>query len=146
MKIFNSLSQDHFSIATSTIPKAGQGLFAKRNINEGSTLGFFNGLMLTDQEIDTSPYVHSDYIIWLCRDCNLIAEPSDENYCSYINHQLPANVEMIISTRWKTVRIQALDDIAAGSEIFLDYGEDYWLTHSTINHAELSNYTESAQS
>lgn len=33
---------------------------------------------------------------------------------------------MIVSTRWKTVRIECIREIFPGDEIFINYGEDYW--------------------
>ena len=33
---------------------------------------------------------------------------------------------LVVSSRWKTARFQALRDIEPGEEIFFDYGEDYW--------------------
>ncbi|MCU7801228.1 MAG: SET domain-containing protein-lysine N-methyltransferase, partial [gamma proteobacterium symbiont of Lucinoma myriamae] len=43
-----------------------------------------------------------------------------------INHSSQPNSQFIVSTRWKTVRIEAMREIQPGEEIFIDYGIDYW--------------------
>ena len=47
------------------------------------------------------------------------------------------NAKFSISSRYKTVTLKATEDIAAGSEIFVSYGKEYW--KSTGSHRNCAN-------
>ncbi len=118
--------QDDFRVAESKISGAGLGLFSKVVIQEGDTIGYYTGEILTDKQVLEEPYVNSDYILWVCTDHNILGEGSLANYTRYINHSEQANGRIVVSTRWKTARIEALDSILPDDEILIDYGPSYW--------------------
>ncbi len=119
-------SGEHFFIADSTIASAGKGLFTKVMITVGDTIGAYTGMILSDEEVNKPPFIESDYVLWVCKDCNIVGEGPTANYVRYINHHAEPNCRIVASTRWKKARIEAIADIQPGEEIFIDYGPYYW--------------------
>jgi SET domain-containing protein len=117
---------DDFEIRTSTIEGAGMGLFARHAIGEEDTIGYYTGEVITEKEFHDPARPFSAYVMWVTRDHILVGEGPKANYTRYINHDDEPNAFLVVSSRWKTARFQALRDIKPGEEIFFDYGEDYW--------------------
>ena len=117
---------DDFEIRTSTIEGAGMGLFARHAIGEEDTIGYYTGEVITEKEFHDPDRPFSAYVMWVTKDHILVGEGPKANYTRYINHDDEPNAFLVVSSRWKTARIQALRDIEPGEEIFFDYGEDYW--------------------
>jgi SET domain-containing protein len=115
-----------FEIRTSTIEGAGMGLFAKHAIGEENTIGYYTGEVITEKEFHDPDRPFSAYVLWVTKDHILVGEGPKANYTRYINHDDEPNAFLIVSSRWKTARFQALVNIEPGEEIFFDYGEDYW--------------------
>ena len=116
----------HFEVVGSTIESAGKGLFPKVMIAPGDTIGPYTGIVLTDEEVNSQPYVDSEYVLWVCKDHNIVGEGPKANYVRYINHHDDPNCRIVTSTRWKKARIEAITEIHPGEEIFIDYGPYYW--------------------
>lgn len=102
------------------------GLFANEAIQPGDTIGHYTGFILTDDEVEQEPHCDSHYILWVCRDHNIVGEGPEASYTRYINHAAEPNAEFVVSTRWKKARIAAIKPIRAGEEIFVDYGPYFW--------------------
>lgn len=117
---------DDFDIRASTIEGAGRGLFAKRPIREEDTIGHYTGEIITEEEFHDPERPFSAYVLWVCRTHIILGEGPKANYTRYINHSDQPNAFLVVSSRWKTARFEALRDIAPGEEIFFNYGEDYW--------------------
>ncbi|MDH5445043.1 MAG: SET domain-containing protein-lysine N-methyltransferase [Gammaproteobacteria bacterium] len=126
MAIGNEWQSEHFEIDESTIENAGMGLYSKVNIKSGDTIGPYTGMILTDEEVEQPPYSESDYVLWVCKDCNIVGEGPKANYVRYINHHDEPNCRIVSSNRWKKARIEAIRKIKPGQEIFIDYGPYYW--------------------
>ena len=124
------LQQQHFDIRTSSTLGAGQGLFSNVTIKPGDTIGEYTGLIISDEQVEEEPYVDSDYVLWICKDCNIVGEGPLANYTRFINHCDKPNGEIVSSTRWKKARIVATNIIHPEQEIFIDYGPYYWETKS----------------
>ncbi|MCU7833488.1 MAG: hypothetical protein KZQ56_13100 [gamma proteobacterium symbiont of Lucinoma myriamae] len=77
--------EEHFSVADSTIVKAGLGLFSDMIIEPGDTIGHYTGEILSDKEVNQTPYIDSDYIFWICVDHNIVGERTMASYTRYIN-------------------------------------------------------------
>lgn len=120
------LSEDDFEIRESSIPDIGLGLFAKRLVRPGDTIGPYTGKIITDAEAEEEPYLSSRYLVWVCTDCWIVGDSDTGNYTRFINHSKEPNAELVTSTRWKTARIKANKLIRPGEEVFFDYGEEYW--------------------
>ena len=117
-------TRDSFIIKNS--PGRGKGVFAKIKINKGETIGYYVGEIIRDWHSQREPYVSSLYLMWVCKDHWINAVGSKANYTRYINHGEKPNAELIVSTRWKTARIESLRKIKLGEEIFYSYGDEYW--------------------
>ncbi len=117
---------DDFEIRNSTIEGAGMGLFARHAIGEENTIGYYTGEVITEKEFHDPDRPFSAYVLWVTKDHILVGEGPKANYTRYINHDDEPNAFLIVSSRWKTARFQALRNIEPGEEIFFDYGEDYW--------------------
>lgn len=120
------LSVDDFVVRESTIPQAGKGLFSKAKIRRGQHIGFYEGKVLSDAEVEFEDYGDSLYLLWICKDHWIFGEGEHGNYTQFINHSSRPNVELVTSTRWKTARFRALRTIKPGEELFFDYGDYYW--------------------
>lgn len=116
----------HFDIRASSTEGAGQGLFTNVTIRPGDTIGEYTGLVLTDRQVNRKPYVDSDYVLWVCKDCNIVGEGELASHTRYINHHHKPNSQFITSTRWKKARVVATKIIRSGKEVFIDYGPYYW--------------------
>ncbi len=117
---------EDFEVRPSTIEGAGQGLFAKHAIQEGDTIGYYTGEVITDKEFYDPERPFSAYVLWVCRTHIIVGEGPKANYTRFINHSDEPNVFLVVSSRWKSARFEALRDIEPGEEIFFNYGEDYW--------------------
>lgn len=115
---------DSFTIKRSA--GRGKGLFARAGIKKSETIGSYTGEPLRDWHASREPHVSSLYLMYICKNHWIDAAGSKANYTRYINHSSKPNSELIISTRWKTVRIQSLRPIRSGEEIFYSYGHEYW--------------------
>lgn len=115
-----------FFVAPSTIAGAGLGLFAAVPIAEEDCIGSYTGVHLTWDALVSGSYSGSDYILDICSDHYIVGEGSEAGYTRFINHSTEPNAFLIVSTRWKTARFEAIYPIAPGQEIFFNYGEDYW--------------------
>lgn len=121
-------SEADFKIKDSSIKGIGKGLFPLRTIRPGDTIGPYTGVIISDEECYEEPYANTHYLLWVCKDCNIVAEGEDASYTRYINHSDKPNARFVVSTRWKTARVEALKRIGPGEEIFIDYGPYFWET------------------
>ncbi|MFW5873859.1 MAG: SET domain-containing protein [Verrucomicrobiota bacterium] len=117
---------DDFEIRPSTIEGAGRGLFSKVRIRAEDTIGYYTGEVISEQAFNDPERPFSAYILWVCRTHIIDGVGPKANYTRYINHSDEPNAFLVVSSRWKTARFEALRDIPPGEEIFFDYGEDYW--------------------
>jgi SET domain-containing protein len=117
---------EHFDILPSTIRDAGLGLFSRVRIQAGDTIGAYTGKIISDHQANKPRYRDSKYILWVCKDCNIVGEGPLANYTRYINHADKPNARIVASTRWKKARIEAIKRILPGQEVFIDYGPYYW--------------------
>ncbi|MFC1747484.1 SET domain-containing protein-lysine N-methyltransferase [Pseudomonadota bacterium] len=117
---------EHFDVRKSTIKGAGKGLFSRTAIKPGDTIGEYTGKVLTDRQVCRKPYIDSDYVLWVCKDHNILGEGPLANHTRYINHHEKPNARIVTSTRWKKARIEAIKRIRPDQEVFIDYGPDYW--------------------
>jgi SET domain-containing protein len=115
-----------FEIRPSTIEGAGLGLFARHPIHAEDTIGYYTGEVITEKEFYDPNRPFSPYVLWVCRTHIIIGEGPKANYTRYINHSDEPNAFLVVSSRWKSARFEALCEIAPGEEIFFNYGDDYW--------------------
>ena len=121
-------TSEAFEVRPSNIPEAKLGLFAKTRILPGDTIGYYTGRVITEEEMETTRYADSSYILWVTKNHIIVGNGPQANYTRYINHSSRPNAFLVVSTRWKTARFEAILKISADDEIYFDYGEYYWNT------------------
>ncbi|MEM8868211.1 MAG: SET domain-containing protein-lysine N-methyltransferase [Verrucomicrobiota bacterium] len=119
-------TENDFKIRKSTIKGAGRGLFSKVRIQPENTIGYYTGEIIDEKEFYNPDRPWSAYVLWVCRTHIIVGDGPKANYTRYINHSDEPNVFLIVSSRWKTARFEAIRTIEPGEEIFFDYGDDYW--------------------
>jgi SET domain-containing protein len=118
-------SQTIQKIRVGDSPIHGQGVFAQVDIKAGEVIERCPYLVIDDDDLAeenrlndylfTSPDAATDYLVIM-------------GYGMMYNHSSDANAEWEIDDDNRFVRFSATKDIAAGEEIFQDYGEEYWKT------------------
>jgi uncharacterized protein len=128
-----ALYEKHLYVKKSTLPNAGKGLFTKVFIPKGTRIVEYKGRITKWKEVKDDDgkngyifYVNRNHVIDAMRTKRHLARYANDakgltrikgvrNNCDYITDGLKAYIE---SHR----------DIPAKSEIFVDYGPDYWKT------------------
>jgi uncharacterized protein len=87
----------------------GKGVFANRDIKEGTLMGVFRGRVLQNPQ----DYTH---ILTIEDDQNLLVR----NRLKYLNHNKEPNAEID-----GELGVYALRNISAGEEVTIDYGPDW---------------------
>ena len=87
----------------------GKGVFANRDIKEGTLMGVFRGRVLQNPQ----DYTH---ILTIEDDQNLLVR----NRLKYLNHNKKPNAEID-----GELGVYALRNISAGEEVTIDYGPDW---------------------
>lgn len=126
--------EENFEIKTSLIPKSGKGVFSLIPIKKGDTIGSYIGRYMNDKEFDSGKHENNHYILHICKDCYIDAEDlKRSNYTRFINHSKKPNCRFVVSTRYKTARVEALRNIKIGEELYLDYGPEFFINDEKDN-------------
>ena len=118
---------EDFKIGKSTLPRAGKGLFVKRDFANNEKIGEYKGQKMTKTAfanlVPESAYGYrfKNYIIdarktqsTITRNINDARDPARNN------------VEFVDRLARNKVDVLATKPIKSGSELFLDYGPTYW--------------------
>lgn len=124
MKYTDKGWEKKFEIKQSIIEGAGRGVFAKVDIKKGEHIGYYTGRYITEEEFEKK-YSKNDYVMAVTEDLSILGSPNG-HFTNIINHSYKPNAITAVSKRYKTVRIYALKNIKAGSEIFYSYSREYW--------------------
>ncbi|MFN3840375.1 MAG: SET domain-containing protein [Cyclobacteriaceae bacterium] len=126
-----ALYEKHLYVKKSTLPNAGKGLFTKVFIPKGVKVVEYKGKITTWKDVKDVDgknayifYVKRDHVIDAWRTLRHLARYANDarglsrikgvtNNCDYTTKGLKAYIE-------------SKKNIPAGSEIFVDYGPDYW--------------------
>jgi hypothetical protein len=118
-------------VKPSTIPEAGNGLFAVKNFHKGDKISEYIGRILTKSQIDalygTSHSDLSPYAVKVSRDLYIDAS-CFRSIAAFANYS-PSKNNAELATNYLTnqVFLWATKNIPMGSEIFTDYGREYFL-------------------
>jgi len=128
-----SLLEKQLFTKKSQLPNAGKGLFTKKFIPKGSRIVEYTGRVSTWKDVEDKDSVGENmYIFYVTRNRVIDAAPYKKVLARYANDArgltrikgINNNAEYeIVKGR---VYIDAKKDIPAGSEIFVDYGREYW--------------------
>jgi SET domain-containing protein len=111
-------------VKQSSIPGAGKGVFATRDIEQGVTIGEYTGELVNMSEIRE----HGKYA-WSLRNGQAVdaVDPEKSNWLRYINdHRTEEGNNLAIYEHDNKVYYQTKRPIKKGSELFVSYGENYW--------------------
>ena len=118
------VEKEYVEMKKSSIPGAGIGVFAKKDIEAGEDLGFYRGewLKLDDYAKDNRNFT---YTLYLGNDTYVDAEHKAYNWTSRIN--APKGTGMKSNLYWDSEgRTFAKRNIKAGEELLIGYGCAYW--------------------
>lgn len=125
--------RDDLEVKTSGIPKAGKGLFTKRDIKKGERVIEYLGEIITDKECNKRAEKDQyGYVFYISKKKCIDAHHTPEAMARYANDarglvkvkdvKNNACYEVWKNRGW----ITAEKNIVAGSEIFVSYGAEYW--------------------
>ncbi|KAJ3060767.1 hypothetical protein HK102_009365, partial [Quaeritorhiza haematococci] len=128
---------DVVEVRPSTIPNAGRGCFATRRIPAGTTIGFYFGVPMTEDEFDSLKDhvgLASHYSI---RYRNTVLDATDENGMPYVNNPLiqcpfhfmnedleKRNMVFQEGAAVNQILCTTTREIEAGEELFVAYGAE----------------------
>lgn len=113
------------AIKRSNIPNAGDGLFAEQVIEAGTIIGKYDG-----KQVSSSISCNKrDYYMKVNRRYSIDASGFPRCFIAMandsINSDFTNNCKFIYKK--KEVWLMAISDIHIGDELFVSYGDDYWL-------------------
>ena len=123
MRLFDGLR-----VTTSTVARAGNGLFAARDFAPGEHLADYTGdELIIRRDSDGGPYCLS-----LTKRRAIDAAATNTGYGRWANDPRGGdggpNAEFVLSRARGTGRLRATARIRKGDEIFVSYGRQYWAT------------------
>lgn len=126
-----ALLEKFLFVKKSTIPNAGKGLFTKKFIPKGTRIVEYKGRRSTWKEVEDEDGKNG-YIFYINRNHVIDGLPYKTALARYANDArglvkikgLTNNCDYVVDGI--KAFIEAKRDIPAGSEIFVDYGADYW--------------------
>jgi SET domain-containing protein len=118
-------------VKRSTLPSSGKGLFAKKDIRKGERIVEYRGRITTWRDIGNQKsfngyvyYINRSHVIDARRTVKALARyANDARGMSHIKGISNNSRYVIDNTR---VFIEATRNIAAGAEILVGYGKEYW--------------------
>jgi len=126
-----ALFEKHLYIKKSTLPNAGKGLFTKVFIPKGERIVEYKGKITTWKDVKDDDGKNG-YIFYVKRYHVIDALPTKKPLARYANDArgltrikgVTNNCDYI--TDGLKAYIESKKNIERGSEIFVDYGPDYW--------------------
>jgi uncharacterized protein len=126
-----ALLEKQLFVKKSTIPNAGKGLFTKKFIPKGTRIVEYKGRRSTWKEVKDEDGKNG-YIFFINRNNVIDGLPHKSALARYANDARGLvkikgfynNSDYIVDGN--RAYIESKKDIPAGSEIFVDYGKDYW--------------------
>jgi hypothetical protein len=126
-----ALLEKQLFIKKSTIPNSGKGLFTKKFIPKGARIVEYKGRISAWKDVKDEDGKNG-YIFYVNRNHVIDGKPFLKAHARYANDArgitkikgLVNNCDYVIEG--VKAFIEAKRDIPAGSEIFVDYGAEYW--------------------
>lgn len=127
-----ALLDDHLVVKESNLPGTGKGLFTEIDIPKGTRITEYKGKAMTWKQAQALPDEHNGYVFWFSNSHVIDAWNTEEGVAHFANDakgivRLPGvanNAEY--ETEKGRCYLVATRDIAAGSEILVGYGGEYW--------------------
>ena len=136
------MGSDNATIIESTIPGAGAGLFAIRDLPPLTTIAAYRGRRFSEPALSTS-----DCVADLGPGHGYIDGDRATSLAPWANdprNDLLINARLVFLPELGKAVIQVLPDVTIvyGQEIFISYGAPYWLHHMHLLSTEDQAYTE----
>ena len=125
-----ALLEEFLEVKESTIPNSGKGLFTKTFIPKGTLIVEYKGRRTTWKEVEDD--YKNGYIYFISSSKVIDAKSYKKALGRYANDAKGLSRiksignNSVYEVDGDKVFIKAVKDIAAGSEILVDYGKDYW--------------------
>lgn len=124
--------EKHLEVKESIIPGAGKGLFTKVDIPKGTRIVEYKGEILTWKEVEKMADYRNGYVFFVFHTHVIDAWKFKKKVARYANDArglvrikgINNNCEYHVFKR--RCYIRAIRNIKAGSELFVDYGREYW--------------------
>lgn len=131
MKKNQKLSDDRFYLDLSTIPDAGLGLFAKRDISIGEYMVYYGYIYSKIEKMNFSKgYKHSKYVYEKQDGTMIDCKEFYDCAARYINDGpqsgIQPNVKWVENNSTRYVLVVFTKNVRKGEEIFISYGSQYW--------------------
>lgn len=126
-----ALLEKQLYVKKSTIPDAGKGLFTKKFIPKGTRIVEYKGRRSAWKDVKDEDGKNG-YIFYINRNNVIDGLPYKSAFARYANDArglvkikgFSNNCDYVVDGL--KAYIESKKDIPAGSEIFVDYGKDYW--------------------
>ncbi len=125
------LLEDQLLVKESTLPGSGRGLFTKINITKGARIIEYKGKITTWKEADHQDGTNS-YIYFVTKNHVIDSHPHEHELARFVNDARGLTRVKGITNNCQYIEeglrifIEAKKNIPAGSELFVDYGKEYW--------------------
>lgn len=125
-----ALQEKNLTVKTSTIPNSGKGLFTKVFLPKNTRIVEYLGIICAWKDVEHNfdngyiYYVNRNHVIDAGNNKKLLARYANDASGLLKIKGLTNNA--VYKTEGKRVYIEAAQDIAAGAEIFVSYGKEYW--------------------
>ncbi|MEO6549549.1 MAG: SET domain-containing protein-lysine N-methyltransferase [Ferruginibacter sp.] len=126
-----SLLEDRLVVKESTLPNAGKGVFTKIPIAKGTRIIEYKGKITSWKDVDHQNGTNS-YIYFVTKNHVIDGLPFKKEKARYVNDARGFTRVKGITNNCQYVEeglkiyIEAIKNIAAGSELFVGYGKEYW--------------------
>ena len=127
-----ALLDKNLVVKKSTLPDAGKGLFTKVLIPKGTRITEYKGKIMTWKDVQAHVDDHIGYVFWFSNQYVIDAWKTRKGVAHYANDAKGlvrikgVKNNAVYDTEKRRCYIVATRDIPAGSEIFVDYGDEYW--------------------
>ena len=121
----------------SCITEAGTGLFASDAFDFDSIVAVLSGTLVVDSQAAHRSF--GPYVFSISVDRTICSESKASGYARLANSAresqpaVKANAGLKVASNGAAL-IRATEAIAAGAEIVVEYGEDYWRQHGSLGH------------
>ena len=125
-----TLIQDEcFYIDQSTLPEAGRGLFTKKAIKKGEIICYFDGDLIDEEEAVKRDVGNRGHYFVQLASGKILDTYHSESFARFVNDAKDKKInngKIFSADCGNLAYISSIKAIAPGSEIFVDYGEQYW--------------------
>ena len=122
------LTPEEYTIATSTIPNAGNGAFANILLPKGTVLGSYKGKKLTSAQYNRLK--DQSYVWELSSRYGPIyvdgKNPKLSNWLRFLNDSRDRRVNVEPFQYRGNIYYRTIKNIKPGTEMFISYGDEYW--------------------